>query len=284
MILINNEKSTGIKFPTVKKVKVYELVEAYHTYDPYSKRTVKPSKFSLLPFYTRFNPEKNESEQLRYVESTNVAQDGKGNIMQKHLPHRLIFTNGLLVVPIDRPELVYFMDNHPDNEKVGGSRSVFREVNKEQFAQKKVNERRMKFMAEQLLYGEKPMSESKMYKVLAAHNVGVDVSEFTAAEVLQQLSVYAEQDPEQFVKTAQGSDIDIKWVISECVKNQKLKFVKKESKWVWGDMTMTPDGEVVKVPQGYNELDFLVSFLIKQENIDTLTELELQLENKSFAK
>jgi hypothetical protein len=137
-------------------------------------------------------------------------------------------------------------------------------------------------MAEELLFGSKAMTESKMRKVLATYNVGSDVSELSKEEVIQMLSSYVDQDAKQFFENAQGSDIDIKYTISESVKAEKIKFDKSKRTWVWGRLAMTPDGEIVKVPQGYNEIDFLVNHLIKQENIDILTEIELQLENKSI--
>lgn len=276
MLLVNGQRKPGEELPTLKTKYVFELTEAYSNYDEKNKRTTKANVFMMTPSYTYYDKKTNDNVEMRYAETEVPYQGGDGKMGKKYSPNRVLFIKGLRVVNTDQPDLYEWLINHPGFEgenKKGPFK--FRLISAEKKASKSVFDKTAKFEAMALIMGEKALKEPALRRILISFGEG-GVDDMTPDQVKDSLLKRAESTPHDFIKACMSNDIDIKVLIHDARQQNKLDFVQKTNKWVWGTKAgASAETEIIAVPQGRKAVDWFIEWLMRGDNTGVLNELQI---------
>lgn len=178
----------------------------------------------------------------------------------------VIFRDGMLRVEQENIILQEFLDKHPDNG------IVFEEVDNEKDAQKEVEVLDLEFEALSLA---KELDIDKLESI-GRIILGVNVDSMSTAELKRDVRIYAKNNPEDFLSSADSSDISVKNNIAKMLEEKHLS-LRNEKKEVFFNLKNNKKRLIV-VPFGQTPIEALHSFFKSDEGVPVYEELVEKLD------
>lgn len=210
---------------------------------------------------TVFDEETGLVRQLRYSPNENsVFADEQGeNIIRE----QIIFRNKELYVPYSKPNLMKYLDLHPDNFANGGNR--FELVNNEAKAEIEIEQ-------EFAMVDAVAMVRDKSIEELlpVALYIGIDVNQKNM-EIKRELLQEAKSNPTRFIKMFDNPQVQTRSTIMNAVDFQILRADTDGLKWYDSGKL------IVSTPAGQDTLDSATRFCLTEKGAAVFEEIERQL-------
>jgi len=252
--LKSNKMSVKKQAKTTPKDKTYRLLGGSPL--SYTLPSRNHPKFPLL----WYDEEKNENRALRYASNQNSPfedeQDGN-SILEP-----IIFEDGMLHVPFNKPSLQAMLHYHPLRD------IVFTEVDKEKDAAKEIE---MMDIEDDAVKESREMTIAQLemvYRVI----FGKDPSKVANSELKRDVRVFAKTNPKSFLDITRDPELkhqaNVRMFFEE-----GLLVAKNNDRDLW----IHTEGKKVKlmsVPFGETPYDAACRYLQSEEGIDTLKTLD----------
>ena len=180
----------------------------------------------------------------------------------------IVFEDGFLSVPRTNPTLQEFLHYHPMN----GNKFV--EVNTEKDAQKEMDV--LNARVDALI--EARQLDIEQVEALARVLFNTDVSRTTSSELRRDILIYAEQEPDFFLRAVKDPGLKLNSKVQEFFAHKVLIF-KNNKKDVYFN-TDKNKKRMVNIPFGEDPFYVVAGYLQSDEGIEILKFLEKNLDNK----
>lgn len=180
------------------------------------------------------------------------------------LKQSVIFRDGKLFVPKDKPNLRKFMELHPMNQANGGS--VFKEVDKRKDA---TNQLEQEFLLNDAISKVRDADLNELLPVAMFFNVNINTP---VNEIRYNLLNIAKKKPTEFLQSFDSPQVMARSTVKQAESYQIIK-VKKDGVY-WFDSNSL----IVSVPVGQDPTDVMVRFCLTERGASVLTSLEERLE------
>lgn len=210
---------------------------------------------------TVFDEETQQVRQLRYSPNENsVFADEQG---QNIIREQIIFNSKELYVPFTKPNLMKYLDLHPDNYANGGSR--FELVNNEAKAEVEIEQ-------EFAMVDAVGMVRDKSIEELlpVALYLGVDINQKNM-EIKRELLQSAKSNPSGFIKMFDNPQVTTRSTVMNAIDFQILKADNDGLKWY------DTNKLIVSTPAGQETLDVATRFCLTEKGAPVFEEIERQL-------
>jgi hypothetical protein len=175
----------------------------------------------------------------------------------------IIFTEGRLFVPPEKPNLTAYLDAHPDNKQNGGNR--FYLVDDRKDAQQKL-EREFETHDAVGLVRTKELDE--LLSVAVSYGMNIDRP---VTEIKHDLMVVAKKNPKKFIMSFDNPVVDMKTKVTQAIKYQVIKVDKRGAYWYdTGKL-------IVSVPEGKDAKDVLTRYCLTESGAALVAEIDRQL-------
>lgn len=233
-----------------KEPKLYEIVGSSGIY--YKLRSSK---------VLHFDSEKNSVRELRYcsTEPSVFADEQSDRAVRNHV----VFRDGRLLVRVDQPNLLQYLELHPDNQANGGN--VFRLVN-EEVNHEEVIENEFLIHDAITLIKSRPVDE--LLPLAMALNIDVNQSPLA---VKRALVTQAKSNPKKFLETNNNPLVEARSSVQQALDFQIVS--NKGGAVVWTDTNKM----VVSVPAGMDAIEVLTRFVMTDQGASVLDEIDRQL-------
>lgn len=233
-----------------KEPKLYEIVGPSGIY--YKLRSSK---------VLHFDNEKNSVRELRYcsTEPSVFADEQSERAVRNHV----VFRDGRLLVRVDQPNLLQYLELHPDNQANGGN--VFRLVN-EEVNHEEVIENEFLIHDAITLIKSRPIDE--LLPLAMALNIDVNQSPLA---VKRALVTQAKSNPKKFLETNNNPLVEARSSVQQALDFQIVS--NKGGAVVWTDTNKM----VVSVPAGMDAIEVLTRFVMTDQGASVLDEIDRQL-------
>jgi len=212
---------------------------------------------------TVYDKKTNSVRSIRYCPNENsIFTDEQSQYAKKEA---IIFRDGVLVVPVEKPNLKQFLDIHPSNIANGGS--VFNLVNNKVNIEQELKGEFDVFDAVALVR-EKHIDE--LLPVAIYYNVNVDRP---VSEIKYDLLRIAKSKPHDFVKSFDNPIVKTRSIIYKAVQYDVIKAANDGCYWT------DSGGLIVAVPVGQEPIDTLTRFCMSERGAQVLTSIEDRLVN-----
>lgn len=225
------------------------------------KSDATPVSESLQSRHTKYNElqyfdeEAGYPRSLRYV--TNQTTFFEDEQVEPYVLGAIIFDDGKLVVRAKDTVLQQFLAAHPHNLANGGSK--FYEFDPEAAAQEDLKKETMAFEAMETFFSLGIEELEPIARVL----IGNTIDRMASNELKRDLLIKVKQDPEEFLKLANNSDIKMKNLTIRLVDANIIKFKEDGQTVVWAKNGK----EIVKVPFSANVQDMFAKYLKTDEGV-----------------
>jgi len=209
-----------------------------------------------------FDEETNTVRGIRYcpAEPSIYIDEQSPQAVRSHV----YFTDKMLIVNYDKPNLIAYLDAHPDNQANGGS--VFKLVNKEDDAEKVLE---MEFQVNDAIAIIKSRPIEELLPVAIAMNVDTNQKDLSIKRSLVQM---AKRDPKQFLSMVDSPMVNARSTVVEGFDFQILDY--RQGAVVWFD-----SGKMIaSVPVGQDKVEVMTRFVMTDKGSLVLSEIERQLE------
>lgn len=211
--------------------------------------------------YNHFDEDSNSIRRVRYASSEpSIYVDEQS---ENPIKSPIVFFNGKLFVERSKPNLIEFLDLHPQNEVNGGN--TFRRVDNAKVAKVELD-------SEFLVVDAVSLIRTKSLDDLLAVAVsrGIDVDR-PVDEVKHDLVVFAKRNPAAFIESFDNPVVRTKATVKQAKEYQVLKIDERSVKW------FDSNKMIVSVPVGRDPIDVMVRFLLTETGAPVLEELNNQL-------
>jgi len=175
----------------------------------------------------------------------------------------VIFYDKLLVVPKTKPNLINYLDNHPQNSKNGGY--VFEKVDSKRSSSEGAEKEFLVSDAVQMVKN-KSINELLPVAIYYGLNVSRDFS-----EVRYELLLRAKENPSAFIESFDNPSVRTRAIAVQAENYQIISI--KNSGAYWFDTNAL----IVSNPVGMDATDTLVRFLLTEKGSSVLSKLEEEL-------
>jgi hypothetical protein len=175
----------------------------------------------------------------------------------------VIFRDGRIFVPKEKPNLLAFLDLHPGNKANNGS--VFAVVDKKAKARQDVSAELIKAEAI-LLIRDKSFEE--LLSVAVALGINVDRP---AEEVKHDLLVEATARPKVFIDSFDNPEVEMRAKVKQAAKYNILKITKDAVRWF--DSARI----IISIPAGRDPIDVFVKYCMTEAGSAIMTEIDKQM-------
>ena len=211
---------------------------------------------------TVYDPENDTVREMRYCPNEpSIWMDEQSENARKEA---IVFRNGNLVVPREKPNLRTFLDRHPGNIANGGS--IFKLMDEAKDAETKLNEEMSQFEAIAAL---KNAELDDLLAVAIFFNVNIDRK---TSEIKYDLLNIAKKNPERFVSAFDDPAVKMKAMIRQAKEYQIIKVNKDSVRW------FDSNSMIVSVPHGQNPEDIMVRFCLTEKGASVVEDIEKQLD------
>lgn len=176
----------------------------------------------------------------------------------------IVFRNGNLVVPREKPNLRSFLDKHPENMTNGGR--TFREVNQAADAEEKLSQEMSQFEAISMI---KSSEIEDLLAVALFFKVGIDRK---VSEIKYDLLQIAKRNPEKFIRSFDDPAVKMKALVRQAKDYQIINVANDSVRW------FDSNSLIVSVPHGQSPEDILVRFLLTEKGASAVEDIEKQLD------
>tara|TARA_R110002153_G_scaffold21867_12_gene72477 strand:- start:292 stop:1167 length:876 start_codon:yes stop_codon:yes gene_type:complete len=209
-----------------------------------------------------FDEEKDTVREIRYCPnepSIYTDEQSKNAVKQS-----VVFRDGKLFVPKDKPNLRKFLEVHPQN--IGNGGKTFREVNKKRDAE---NQLKKEFVTNDAISMVRDREIGELLPVALYFNINIDRP---VTEIRYDLLQIAKKKPSEFIKSFDSPQVVARSIVKQAGDYQILN-IKKDGVY-WFDSNSL----IVSVPVGQDALDVMVRFCLTEKGASVLSTLEERLE------
>ncbi len=168
-----------------------------------------------------------------------------------------------LVVPVNKPNLIQFLDYHPDNRANGGS--VFERVNKEAPKAKEVDN---EFLVHDAISIIKKKTVSDLLPLAMSLKINIDQDDLS---VKRDLVSYARRQPQKFLDMTTNPLVEVRSTTSQAFDFNIVR--DRGGAVVWYDTNKV----IVTVPTGQDSKETLARFCMTDQGSAVLSDIERQL-------
>jgi hypothetical protein len=245
--------------PVVKREQAPSLQKIYEI--PYGGGIVCKIKSEA----TVYDPETRQVRGIRYCpnEPSVYMDEQSHNARREHI----IFRNGMLIVPENKPNLANFLDLHPQNRANGGE--LFVVVERSRNVQEQVDR-------EFLLHDAVALVRNKELDELLAVAValGINIQQKTI-EIRRELLTEAKANPDAFIKMFDDPRVKCR---SAVIQGHDFQIISLRPDGVyWFDSGRL----ILSVPAGQDPTDIMVRFCLTEKGASVYEELVSRLEKLS---
>jgi hypothetical protein len=210
---------------------------------------------------TIYDEQTKSVRQLIYAPNENsIFADEQGD---SALREQIIFKNKELYVPYTKPNLVNYMENHPDNVANGGSE--FYLINEEAKAEIEIES---EFAVVDAVAMVRDKSIDELLPV--ALYLGIDINQKNI-EIKRELLKQAKSNPTGFIKMFDNPTVKVRSTIMSAIDFQILKSSNDGLRWI------DSNGLIVSTPAGQDTLDVSTRFCLSEKGAVVYEEIERQL-------
>lgn len=209
-----------------------------------------------------YDEDQGKIRNLRYCPRENspfVDEQGENSVREA-----VIFREGRLMVPKEKPNLMAFLDLHPENVSNGGQ--LFRLVDDKKDAEKE--------LAKEFSQSEAIMMvrEKDIQELLpVALYYGININRATS-EIRYDLLQTAKKNPTGFIQAFDSPEVTTRATITQASDYQIISL--KKSGAYWFDSNQL----IVSVPAGMEPVDVMTRFCLTEKGASVLATLEDKLE------
>ena len=176
----------------------------------------------------------------------------------------IVFTDGKLVVPREKPNLRLFLDKHPANITNGGN--LFKQMDEAKNSEEKLEIEMNQFEAVAAL---KSAELDELLAVALFFKVNIDRK---MSEVKYDLLQIAKKSPSKFIKAFDDPAVRMRALVKQAKDYQVLKINNDSVRW------FDSNSIIVSVPHGQDPEDIMVRFLLTEKGASAVEEIEKQLD------
>lgn len=176
----------------------------------------------------------------------------------------VVFENGRIFVPFDKPNLKEFLEKHPGNSQNGGS--TFRLVNKKRDAEKEL-EKEFKLNEAVALVRDKDIND--LLPIAIYFKISIDSP---VSEIRYNLLNIAKKKPNEFIEAFDSPSVQTRATIQQAGSYQIIKLAKDAVRW------FDSNSMIVSVPAGMDPTDVMVRFCLTEKGAPVLSDIEERLD------
>ena len=210
---------------------------------------------------TVYDPEQDTVREIRYCPNEpSVWSDEQGDKAKKEA---VMFRDGRLFVPKEKPNLRLFMEKHPGNQENGGK--LFRVVDKKADAEKELHREFLLNDAISMVR-EKAIEELLPVAIYFGYNINASTS-----DIRYNLLQKAKKNPQEFIEAFDSPQVQVRSVVQQA---KEYQFINCKSSGVhWYDSNQL----IVSVPAGMDPVDVMTRFCMTEKGAAVLSNLEEKL-------
>lgn len=207
---------------------------------------------------TIYDEDKNQVREMRYCPNEpSIWRDEQSENAKKE---SVIFRDGTLVAPKRKPNLMLYLDKHPDNIANGGN--VFKEVRNEFDAEKTLKK---EFAVTDAVAMVRDTSIEDLLPVAMFYNINIDRP---TSEIRFDLLKEAKANPEKFISSFDNPMVKTRSMVYQAQQYQLIK-LKPEGAY-WFDSNRL----IVANPTGQKPLDTLTRYCMTEKGASVLASIE----------
>lgn len=211
---------------------------------------------------TVFDKENDAIRQMRYCPNENsIWVDEQSENAKKEA---VIFRNGKLMVPKEKPNLRKFLENHPQNIANGGT--TFKIVNETKKAE---DELAKEFGQVEAIAAVRDKDIQELLPVAIYYGLNIDRS---TSDIRYDLLKIAKKKPTEFIKAFDSPQVVARSVIRQAADYQIIDLRQDGAYW------FDSNGLIVSTPVGQKSIDVLTRFCLTEKGSSVLASLEERLE------
>lgn len=183
---------------------------------------------------------------------------------QNSVREAVVFRDGRLLVPKEKPNLMAFLDAHPDNFANGGR--LFKLVDEKKDAEQE--------LAKEFSQSEAIMMvrEKDIQELLpVALYYGININRATS-EIRYDLLQTAKKNPSSFIQAFDSPEVTVRATVQQAIDYQIINA--KSSGVYWFDSNQL----IVSAPAGMQSIDVMTRFCLTEKGAAVLASLEERLE------
>ena len=214
---------------------------------------------------TVYDEEKGQVREMRYCENEpSIWVDEQS---ENALRRPVMFRDGRLIVPKERPNLMEFLDKHPYNVSNGGG--VFNLINKEVNAEKELEK---EFAVTEAVAAVRDREIQDLLPVALYYGMNVDRP---TSEIRFDLLKEAKSNPSKFIEAFDNPMVRARSVVKQAADYQIVSL--RGDGCYWFDSNRL----IVAVPAGHTPLEVLTRFCMTEKGATVFANLEESLEKLS---
>ena len=208
-----------------------------------------------------YDEETNTNRRIRYCPGeTSIYVDEQSDAAVKE---HVVFRNKMLIVRPDQPNLIAFLEKHPDNQANGGG--AFKLINKEVDIEKEVEN---EFLVTDAISMIKARPIDDLLPVALSLNINTDQNDLS---IKRSLVMYAKKDPQKFMDMFDNPVVHARTMVMQGFDFQII--TDKKGAVVWTDT-----GKIIlSIPVGQDRIDTVTRFCMTDKGSSVLSEIERQL-------
>lgn len=180
------------------------------------------------------------------------------------LKQSVIFSNGRLFVPKEKPNLKEFLEKHPSNQDNGGS--VFRLVDKTKDA---VEELEKEFLVSDAVSIVRDRDINDLLAIAMYFGININGS---TSEIRYNLLRVAKSKPAEFLQSLDSPEVTCRSSVKQAIEYQILKSTSSGVYW------FDSNSLIVSVPVGLDPIDTMVRFCLTEKGASALSLIEEKLD------
>jgi hypothetical protein len=260
------EAKPEVKTSTPKKTNTIQRKKKAHTHRVYEIKKGGGVVY-MLPSkgITIYDEEKGRVREMRYCENEpSIWVDEQS---ENALRRPVMFRDGRLLVPKERPNLMEFLDKHPQNLANGGN--VFSLVDNEINAEKELEK---EFAVTEAISMVRDTEIGDLLPVALFFNINVDRP---TSEIRFDLLKEAKSNPARFIEAFDNPMVRARSVVKQAADYQIINL--KTDGCYWFDSNRL----IVAVPAGHTALEVMTRFCMTEKGAAVFATLEESLEKLS---
>jgi hypothetical protein len=211
---------------------------------------------------TVYDPEVDSVREIRYCPNEqSIYVDEQSDSARREA---IVFNEGRIFVPKNKPNLRKFLESHPQNIANGGN--LFREVNKKLDAEKEL-EREFSINEAVMMVREKDIQE--LLPVALYFNIDINRP---VSEIRFGLLRIAKSKPQEFIEAFDSPQVQVRSIVQQAGDYQMIN-IKKDAVY-WFDSNAL----IVSVPVGQDPVDVMTRFCLTDKGASVLSTLEDRLQ------
>ncbi len=210
---------------------------------------------------TVYDPENDSVREIRYCPNEpSIFADEQGERAKKEA---VVFREGRLFVPREKPNLRKFMELHPLNKANGGS--VFEKIDKKKDAEKELEQ---EFMLNDAISMVRDKSIEELLPVALFFGFNVNAP---TSEIRFNLLNIAKKKPAEFIQSFDNPQVQARSIVKQAGDYQFINLKKDGVYW------FDSNSLIVSVPVGQDPLDVMTRFCLTEKGASVLSNLEDKL-------